>query len=38
MIRMSISKMLSCIVVIGFIFGMGMLAGCKSKNSADLVV
>ncbi len=37
-IRMSIVKMLSCIAVISAIFGMGMLAGCKEKTSADLVV
>ena len=30
--------MLSCIAVMSIIAGMGMLASCKSNNSADLVV
>jgi len=31
-------KMLSFIGMMGVIFGVSLLAGCKSKNSADLVV
>ena len=30
--------MLSCITVVGVVIGMGLLASCQSKNSADLVV
>ena len=36
--RIYITKMLSCIAVMSIIAGMGMLASCKSNNSADLVV
>ena len=36
--RIYITKMLSCIAVMSIIAGMGMLTGCQSKNSADLVV
>ena len=36
--RIYITKMLSCIAVMSIIVGMGMLASCKSNNSADLVV
>lgn len=35
---MCITKMLSCIAVMSVIAGTGMLASCKSKSSADLVV
>ena len=31
-------KMLSCIAVLSMIIGMGMLTGCNSKQTADLVV
>ena len=31
-------KMLSCIAVMMVIIGMGMLTGCNSKQTADLVV
>ena len=37
-IRMSVRKMLSCIVVICAIVGVSMLTGCKSKKSADQAV
>ena len=37
-IRMCITKMLSCVAVVSVVVSMGMLTGCKSKNSADLVV
>ena len=31
-------KLMSLIIVMGVIFGMGLLASCKNNNSADLVV
>ena len=31
-------KMLSCIIVVSVVIGMGLLASCQSKDSADLVV
>ena len=31
-------KMLSCITVVSVVIGMGLLASCQSKDSADLVV
>ena len=34
----SMKKMLSCILVMTVIVGMGMLASCKNNTSADLVV
>ena len=37
-IRIYMMKMLSCITVLSVIIGMGLLASCQSKNSADLVV
>ena len=37
-IRKCITKMLTCVAVVSVVVGMGMLTGCKSKNSADLVV
>ena len=37
-IRKCITKMLTCVAVVSVFVGMGMLTGCKSKNSADLVV
>ena len=35
---MRIMKILSCIAVTGVILGMCMLASCKEKTNADLVV
>ncbi|MBR6190341.1 MAG: amidohydrolase family protein, partial [Prevotella sp.] len=37
-IRVCMMKMLPSIMVVSIIIGMGMLTGCQSKNSADLVV
>ena len=37
-IRMCMKKMLSCITVVSVVIGMGLLASCQSKDSADLVV
>ena len=37
-IRMSVRKMLACIVAMCVIAGAGMLIGCQEKSSADLVV
>jgi len=37
-IRMCITKMLSRVAVMSAIVGMGVLASCNSKQTADLVV
>ncbi|MBR0048893.1 MAG: amidohydrolase family protein [Prevotella sp.] len=37
-IRECMMKMLSCITVVSVVIGMGLLASCQSKDSADLVV
>ena len=34
----SANRLLSCITILSIVFGMGLLAGCKEKTAADLVV
>ncbi|MBP3843145.1 MAG: amidohydrolase family protein [Prevotella sp.] len=37
-VRICVMKMLSCIMLVSIVIGMGLLSGCKGKSGADLVV